>query len=101
MQTRAGALLWYGQSWMNGDDPPCMQATSALDAASEAAVQAALAVIMRDRTTIMVAHRLSTIRNADSIAVVQQGKLLELGTHEALMARPGGAYASLVRHQQH
>ena len=78
-----------------------VQATSALDAESEAAVQAALAGIMRGRTTIVVAHRLSTIRSADSIAVVQQGKLLEQGSHEQLMARPGGAYASLVRHQQH
>ena len=86
---------------MRDDGPRHTQATSALDAESEAAVQSALAVVMRDRTTIVVAHRLSTIRSADSIAVVQQGKLLEQGTHEALMARPGGAYASLVRHQQH
>ena len=55
---------------------------------------------MVGRTSIVVAHRLSTIRNADSIAVVQQGKIVEQGSHDQLMRNAIGAYASLVRHQQ-
>lgn len=76
------------------------EATSALDAESERLVQDALEKLMVGRTTIVVAHRLSTIRNADSIAVVQQGKIVEQGSHDQLMQIPFGAYASLVRHQQ-
>ena len=76
------------------------EATSALDAESERLVQDALDKLMVGRTTIVVAHRLSTIRNADSIAVVQQGKIVEQGSHNQLMQNPIGAYASLVRHQQ-
>ena len=55
---------------------------------------------MVGRTTIVVAHRLSTIRNADTIAVVQQGQVVEQGSHDQLMQVPFGAYASLVRGQQ-
>ena len=76
------------------------EATSALDAESEQVVQEALERVMRGRTTIIVAHRLSTIRNADSIAVVQQGQVVEQGSHDQLMRNPAGAYASLIRHQQ-
>ena len=76
------------------------EATSALDAESEKLVQDALERLMVGRTTIVVAHRLSTIRNTDSIAVVQQGKVVEQGSHDQLMQIPFGAYASLVRHQQ-
>ena len=76
------------------------EATSALDAESERLVQDALEKLMVGRTTIVVAHRLSTIRNADTIAVVQQGKIVEQGSHNQLMLIPMGAYASLVRHQQ-
>lgn len=73
------------------------EATSALDAESEHAVQEALDRIMVDRTTIIVAHRLSTIRNADVIAVVKNGGIVEQGKHEELMARENGAYHALVR----
>lgn len=76
------------------------EATSALDAESERLVQDALEKLMVGRTTIVVAHRLSTIRNADSIAVVQQGKIVEQGSHNQLMQNPLGVYASLVKHQQ-
>lgn len=76
------------------------EATSALDVASEAAVQEALDSAAQGRTTIIVAHRLSTIRNANTIAVVQDGAILESGTHTDLILKPGGAYAALVKNQQ-
>lgn len=65
------------------------EATSALDTESEAIVQAAMDAIRKDRTTIMVAHRLSTVRNADVICVLQDGTLVEMGTHDELMGRRG------------
>ncbi|KAF8380715.1 hypothetical protein HHK36_028205 [Tetracentron sinense] len=76
------------------------EATSALDAESEKVVQEALDRVMVGRTTIVVAHRLSTIRNADVIAVVQAGKIVETGSHEELMSDPDSAYASLVKLQE-
>lgn len=76
------------------------EATSALDAESEKSVQEALDRVMVGRTTIVVAHRLSTIRNADMIAVVQGGKIVETGNHEELMANPTSVYASLVQLQE-
>ncbi|MDM7855548.1 ABC transporter ATP-binding protein [Cellulomonas alba] len=72
------------------------EATSALDTASERLVQEALARLMRGRTTFVVAHRLSTIRGADRIAVLRHGRLVELGTHADLLAADG-AYAELTR----
>ncbi|KAJ6290291.1 hypothetical protein OIU78_026084 [Salix suchowensis] len=75
------------------------EATSALDASSESIVQEALDRLMIGRTTVVVAHRLSTIRNVDSIAVIQQGQVVETGTHEELIAK-AGAYASLIRFQE-
>eukprot|EP00891_Asterochloris_glomerata_P003655 jgi/Astpho2/3655/e_gw1.00059.3.1_t len=75
------------------------EATAALDAESEALVQQALERMMVGRTSIVVAHRLSTIIRADSIAVIQQGKIVEQGTYQQLMTK-NGAFASLVRHQQ-
>ncbi|KAI3977141.1 hypothetical protein MKX01_027462, partial [Papaver californicum] len=75
------------------------EATSALDAGSETMVQEALDRLMVGRTTIVVAHRLTTIRNVDSIAVLQQGQVVETGTHEELISKVG-AYASLIRFQE-
>ncbi len=74
------------------------EATSALDSESERAVQNALETLMRGRTTIVVAHRLSTIENASRIAVLDNGTIVELGTHRELLAA-NGLYASLHRMQ--
>ncbi len=74
------------------------EATSHLDAVSEAQVRQALAALMRERTTIVIAHRLSTVRDADRIAVLDAGRLVEIGTHASLLAR-GGLYAELVERQ--
>nr|GMD09191.1 ABC transporter B family member 9-like [Ipomoea batatas] len=76
------------------------EATSALDVESERIVQGALTNVMKSRTTVVVAHRLSTIRNADLIAVVHLGKLIEQGTHDELMKNPDGAYCQLVQMQE-
>jgi ABC transporter fused permease/ATP-binding protein len=74
------------------------EATSNLDAESEAQVQAALARLMQDRTTIIVAHRLSTVRDADRIVVIDDARVVEQGRHDELMARRG-TYHRLVEHQ--
>src|SRR5271167_2731048 len=74
------------------------EATSHLDAVSEAQVRGALDVLMRDRTTIVIAHRLSTVRNADLLAVLDHGHLVETGNHAALLAQ-GGLYSRLIRRQ--
>lgn len=74
------------------------EATSALDTESERQVQAALATLMRGRTTLVIAHRLSTIEHADRILVLDQGRIVETGTHASLLAA-GGYYANLNRMQ--
>jgi ATP-binding cassette, subfamily B, bacterial len=74
------------------------EATSHLDAVSEAQVRGALDALMRDRTTIVIAHRLSTVRNADLLVVLEQGRVVEIGDHAALVAR-NGLYARLIRRQ--
>ena len=71
------------------------EATSALDAESEQAVQHALTVLAHDRTTLVVAHRLATIRRADRIVVIERGRVVAQGTHDAL-ARSNGLYARLA-----
>jgi len=74
------------------------EATSALDAESEALVQEALDRLMKERTVLAIAHRLSTVRNADRILVLEEGKLVEHGSHDALIAAEGH-YARLIQHQ--
>ncbi|MFJ4565279.1 ABC transporter ATP-binding protein [Streptomyces caelestis] len=80
-------------------DPPVLildEATSALDTRTEAAVQDAIDALSADRTTLTIAHRLSTVRGADQIVVLDSGRAVELGTHEELLERHG-RYAALVR----
>ncbi|MCE0557926.1 lipid A ABC transporter ATP-binding protein/permease MsbA [Motilimonas sp. E26] len=74
------------------------EATSALDTESERHIQSALEALQKDRTSIVIAHRLSTIENADQILVVDQGRIIEQGTHQ-LLSEHDGVYASLVKMQ--
>jgi subfamily B ATP-binding cassette protein MsbA len=83
-------------------DPPVLildEATSALDTESERLVQEALAKVMEGRTSFLIAHRLSTISHVDRIAVINQGQIAEIGTHEQLMNQ-GGLYKKLVEMQE-
>lgn len=75
------------------------EATSALDNKAEAVVQKAIENLMQDRTVFVIAHRLSTIRNADEIIVVNDGEIVEQGTHEQLLELEDGAYRALYNAQ--
>ena len=75
------------------------EATSALDNKAEAIVQKAIDNLMKDKTVFVIAHRLSTIQNANRIAVINEGHLVELGTHEELMNIPDGQYKALYEMQ--
>ena len=83
-------------------DPPILlldEATSALDSHTEKEIQAALGQVSRNRTTLIIAHRLSTVVEADEILVLERGRIVERGSHQALLAK-GGVYAAMWRRQQ-
>ncbi len=75
------------------------EATSALDNKSEAVVQQAIDNLMKDRTVLVIAHRLSTVRNADQIVVINYGKIVEIGTHQELISQENSIYAALYKTQ--
>ena len=75
------------------------EATSALDNKSEAVVQKAIENLMKNRTVFVIAHRLSTIKNAEQIIVMNDGQIVESGSHEELLQKENGAYATLYTAQ--
>ncbi len=76
------------------------EATSSIDVRGEQMVQAALDKVSRNRTTVVIAHRLATVRKADNIIVLRKGKAIQQGTHDTLMTHEGGAYWALATAQQ-
>lgn len=75
------------------------EATSALDTKTEQQIQEAMESLVKDRTTIAIAHRLSTLKNADRLIVVKDGRVVESGTHKELFDKPDGVYASMAKKQ--
>jgi ATP-binding cassette subfamily B protein len=103
-----GIQLWGGQRQRVAiaramlKDPRVLildEATSALDAESEHLVQEALDKLMQSRTTVVIAHRLSTVRNADRVLVIQAGRIVQSGRHHELMNDREGMYFKLVNRQ--
>ena len=83
-------------------NPPILildEATRAHDSETEKWVQSALEELMKNRTSLIIAHRLSTIRSADKIIVMESGKIVEMGSHENLMAKKQGVYQKMVKLQ--
>jgi ATP-binding cassette subfamily B protein len=83
-------------------DPPILildEATSSVDLETEKKIQEAITRLVKGRTTIAIAHRLSTLRNASRLIVMDDGALAEIGTHDELVAKEGGMYAKLVKTQ--
>jgi ATP-binding cassette subfamily B protein len=70
-----------------------------VDTRTEVLIQSAMAALRSERTSFVIAHRLSTIRRADAIVVLERGRVAEIGKHDDLLARPGGAYAKLYQMQ--
>ena len=84
------------------NDPPVLildEATSAVDSETEKAIQQAIANLVKGRTVIAIAHRLATLRNADRLIVIEDGKIIEEGTHEKLLSLEEGNFANLVKLQ--
>jgi len=75
------------------------EATSSLDSVTEQLIQEAITTVMAGRTAVVIAHRLSTIRKVDRILVFDDGRIVEEGSHDLLIARPGGLYRKLVEMQ--
>jgi ATP-binding cassette subfamily B protein len=75
------------------------EATASVDTETEQQIQEAIGRLIRNRTTFAIAHRLSTLRNADRLLVMERGKVAELGTHDELMERPEGVFRRLVEMQ--
>ena len=100
LSTGQKQLISFARALLN--DPRILildEATSSIDTHTELLIQQALGILLQNRTSFVIAHRLSTIRNADRIMVVQGGGIAESGTHDELMAIPGGHYRALVEAQ--